>query len=75
MPAHGMIAVRSTLDIMKGEDDAMARITIRNLEDDLKRRLRFRAAENGRPMEEAREILRHAREAMRDPPSFGGKPA
>jgi hypothetical protein len=31
MPAHGMIAVRSTLDIMKGEDDAMARITIRNL--------------------------------------------
>lgn len=39
----------------------MASITIRNLEDGLKRRLRVRAAENGRSMEEeAREILRHA---------------
>lgn len=39
----------------------MASITIRNLEDDLKRRLRIRAAEHGRSMEEeAREILRHA---------------
>ena len=38
----------------------MASITIRNLEDDLKRRLRIRAAEHGRSMEEeAREILRH----------------
>ncbi len=38
----------------------MASITIRNLEDDLKRRLRVRAAEHGRSMEEeAREILRH----------------
>ena len=37
----------------------MASITIRNLEDDLKRRLRIRAAEHGRSMEEeAREILR-----------------
>lgn len=37
----------------------MASITIRNLEDDLKRRLRIRAAENGRSMEEeARAILR-----------------
>ena len=37
----------------------MASITIRNLEDDLKRRLRVRAAEHGRSMEEeAREILR-----------------
>ncbi|MFO1118193.1 MAG: plasmid stabilization protein [Beijerinckiaceae bacterium] len=37
----------------------MASITIRNLEDDLKRRLRVRAAESGRSMEEeAREILR-----------------
>ena len=36
----------------------MASITIRNLEDDLKRRLRIRAAEHGRSMEEeAREIL------------------
>ena len=39
----------------------MASITVRNLDDDLKRRLRIRAAENGRSMEqEAREILRSA---------------
>jgi plasmid stability protein len=39
----------------------MASITIRNLDDDLKRSLRVRAAENGRSMEEeVREILRHA---------------
>lgn len=37
----------------------MASITIRNLDDDVKRRLRVRAAERGRSMEEeAREILR-----------------
>ncbi|MEM9961810.1 MAG: plasmid stabilization protein [Pseudomonadota bacterium] len=39
----------------------MASITIRNLEDELKRRLRVRAAEHGRSMEEeVREILREA---------------
>ena len=39
----------------------MASITIRNLDDDLKRRLRVQAAENGRSMEEeVREILRQA---------------
>ena len=39
----------------------MASITVRNLEDSLKRQLRIRAAENGRSMEEeAREILRTA---------------
>lgn len=39
----------------------MASITVRNLEDDLKRRLRIRAAENNRSMEqEAREILKAA---------------
>ena len=39
----------------------MASITIRNLDDAVKRRLRIRAAENGRSMEEeAREIIRHA---------------
>ena len=39
----------------------MASITIRNLDDGLKRRLRIRAAENGRSMEdEARDILRRA---------------
>ena len=37
----------------------MASITIRNLDDGLKHRLRVRAAENGRSMEEeARDILR-----------------
>ena len=39
----------------------MASITIRNLDDDVKTRLRMRAAENGRSMEEeARLILREA---------------
>lgn len=39
----------------------MASITIRNLDDEVKRRLRVRAAENGRSMEEeARRILRVA---------------
>jgi plasmid stability protein len=39
----------------------VASITIRNLDDDLKRRLRIQAAEHGRSMEEeAREILRSA---------------
>ena len=37
----------------------MASITIRNLDDDVKRRLRLRAAQHGRSMEEeARDILR-----------------
>jgi plasmid stability protein len=40
-------------------ESIMASITIRNLDDALKRRLRIRAAEHGRSMEEeAREILR-----------------
>ena len=39
----------------------MGSITVRNLEDGLKHRLRIRAAENGRSMEEeARDILRTA---------------
>ncbi len=39
----------------------MASITVRNLEDGLKHRLRVRAAENGRSMEEeVRDILRTA---------------
>lgn len=39
----------------------MASITIRNFDDGLKRRLRIRAAEHGRSMEEeTREILRAA---------------
>lgn len=47
----------------------MASITIRNLEDDLKRRLRLRAAQHGRSMEdEARDLLRTALSAERQPP-------
>ena len=39
----------------------MSSITIRNLDEGLKKRLRIRAAEHGRSMEEeVREILRHA---------------
>ena len=39
----------------------MASMTIRNLDDSLKKRLRVRAAEHGKSMEaEAREILRAA---------------
>jgi len=61
----------------------MASITIRNLEDDLKRRLRVRAAEHGRSASiRARmaplggvELELPAREAMREPPRFAGKRA
>lgn len=46
----------------------MASITIRNLDDDLKRRLRIRAAEHGRSMEEeARDILRDVLEKALSP--------
>ena len=39
----------------------MASITVRNLDESLKRRLRIRAAENGKSMEqEARDILKAA---------------
>ena len=45
----------------------MASITIRNLDDEIKQRLRVRAAEHGRSMEEeARDILRRV---MSDAPS------
>ena len=47
----------------------MASITVRNLDDGLKRRLRVRAAENGRSMEqEARDILRTALDEDAAPP-------
>ena len=46
----------------------MASITVRNLDEGLKRRLRIRAAENGRSMEqEVREILG---DALREDPSM-----
>ena len=41
--------------------DGMASITVRNLEETTKRKLKVRAAQNGRSMEqEAREILKNA---------------
>lgn len=47
----------------------MASITVRNLDEDLKRRLRIRAARNGNSMEqEAREILKVA---LSQPPLTG----
>jgi plasmid stability protein len=50
----------------------VASITIRNLDDDLKRRLRTRATEHGRSMEEeAREILRHAIGGVIAPKNLG----
>src|SRR5207302_3540091 len=52
----------------------MASITIRGLDDDLKRRLRLRAARNGRSMEdEARTILRGVDRI--DPPRVLRRPA
>ena len=46
----------------------MASITIRNLDDDVRKRLRVRAADNGRSMEEeARLILREAVDCMKAP--------
>lgn len=48
----------------------MASITVRNLDEGLKRRLRIRAAENGRSMEqEVREILGEA--LGEEPPAPG----
>ena len=50
----------------------MASITIRNLDDALKRRLRIRAAEHGRSMEEeAREIIRQAVGKAEAPKNLG----
>lgn len=46
----------------------MTSITVRNIEDDLKRRLRIRAAEHGHSMEEeARRILREALDEVEAP--------
>jgi antitoxin FitA len=50
--------------------DCMASITIRNLEETTKRKLKVRAAVNGRSMEqEAREILKNA---LKSTPSKSG---
>jgi plasmid stability protein len=54
---HALIDIQSLIAHAVG----VASITIRNLDDDLKARLRVRAAERGRSMEEeAREIIRCA---------------
>ena len=58
-----MIALQSWYDpVYKSKGGGnLASITVRNLDDGLKRRLRIRAAENGRSMEqEVRDILRAA---------------
>jgi plasmid stability protein len=53
--------------LLQSRSAAMASITIRNLDDEIKQRLRVRAAEHGRSMEEeARDILRRV---MSDAPS------
>ncbi len=50
----------------------MASITIRNLDEGVKRRLRVRAAENGRSMEEeARDILGRSVGEARPPKDLG----
>ena len=50
----------------------MASITIRNLDDSLKRLLRSRAAEHGRSMEEeAREIIRQGVDSSVGPENLG----
>ena len=55
---------------MDWEGAIMASITVRNLDDGLKRRLRVRAAENGRSMEqETRDIPQAALDARRRPRS------
>ena len=54
--SHSLCALDSQIG---GGHDGMASITIRNLDEDVKTRLRVRAADNGRSMEEeARLILR-----------------
>ena len=59
-----MIAMQSLwarFAVSKRAEFLMASITIRNLDDDVKARLRVRAAGHGRSMEEeARQILREA---------------
>lgn len=52
----------------------MASLTIRNLDDELKQRLRLQAARHGASMEqEARDILRRAIEARPDGVGFAQK--
>jgi plasmid stability protein len=69
-----LIAVQSLLILLTVTilEAVVASITIRNLDDDLKRRLRMRAAEHGHSMEEeAREILRQAVTRVIAPKNLG----
>lgn len=53
------IAIDAITENVAGVGEAMASLTIRNFEEDTKERLRVRAAQNGRSVEEeARAILR-----------------
>ncbi len=49
----------------------MASITIRNLDDDVKTRLRVRAADNGRSMEEEARLILRAAVERKDVPEKG----
>ena len=52
----------------------MASLTIRDLDDSLKKALRLRAARNGRSMEEeARQVLRRALAPERPAPGLGSR--
>ena len=63
MPRAVCVSIASSDSI-----DCMATLTIRQLDDKLKQKLRMRAAHNGRSMEEeAREILRGALAAVKGP--------
>jgi plasmid stability protein len=63
-----------TMHAMQSRSLAMASLTIRNIDDELKQRLRLQAARHGASMEqEVRDILRRAIEAPQDGSSFAQK--
>jgi plasmid stability protein len=68
-PLTDVISLNTLISLIAQRNDVMASITIRNLDDRLKGRLRVRAAQHGRSMEdEVRHILRTAlAEAPRQP--------
>jgi plasmid stability protein len=55
--------------IVVKKGSTVATLTIRNIEDDLKRRLRIRAARHGRSMEEELRVILRAALAKSDTPS------
>jgi plasmid stability protein len=65
-----MLALNTIHVCIHGEVSPMATLTIRNLDQVVKERLRLRAAEHGHSMEaEARRILQAALGSSRPPPS------